>query len=223
VILGLALLAGLFALDRRIERNGGTPLVASALIADRRFRRGLGATFCFYCGNLSFYLTVALFVQGGLGRSPWQAGLAMLPLAIAFIVGSRHSIARSSKRGVGPLIEGSGLQIAGLGILALGVLLARPPSLLLVAALLSVFGYGQGLVMAPLASRVLSRVQGGNASSGSGVFATTTQIANATGVAVIGAVFFTAKDRLSDDGAAFLACRWNDRRRSYTFRVHAQR
>ena len=56
--------------------------------------------------------------------------------------------------------------------------------------MLAIFGYGQGLVMAPLSSAVLSTVKPASAGSGSGMYGTTTQIANAAGVAAIGAVFF---------------------------------
>ena len=53
-----------------------------------------------------------------------------------------------------------------------------------------VFGYGQGLVMAPLSSAVLSTVKPPSAGAGSGMYGNTTQIDNAAGVAAIGAVFF---------------------------------
>jgi predicted MFS family arabinose efflux permease len=61
---------------------------------------------------------------------------------------------------------------------------------MLLALVLMVFGYGQGLVMAPLSSAVLSTVKPASAGAGSGLYGTITQIANAAGVAVIGAVFF---------------------------------
>jgi hypothetical protein len=64
--------------------------------------------------------------------------------------------------------------------------------------LLVVFGYGQGLVMAPLSSVVLSTVHSASAGAGSGLYGTTTQIANAAGVAAVGAVFFSLRDTTSD-------------------------
>jgi len=88
------------------------------------------------------------------------------------------------------LIEGCAIQIAGLAVLVLAVAILKAPSAWLLALVLSVFGYGQGLVMAPLSSAVLSTVKPASAGSGSGVYGTTAQIANATGVAAIGAVFF---------------------------------
>ena len=58
---------------------------------------------------------------------------------------------------------------------------------------LTLFGYGQGLVMAPLSGAVLSTVPPASAGSGSGMYGTTAQIANAAGVAAIGAVYFAVE------------------------------
>ena len=88
------------------------------------------------------------------------------------------------------LIEGCATQIAGLAILALTVAFAKAPGAPLLAPVLVVFGYGQGLVMAPLSSAVLSTVKPVSAGSGAGMYGTTAHIANAAGVAAIGAVFF---------------------------------
>ena len=63
----------------------------------------------------------------------------------------------------------------------------------MLALILMIFGYGQGLVMAPLSGVVLSSVKPASAGSGSGMYGTTAQIANAAGVAAIGAVFFAVE------------------------------
>jgi hypothetical protein len=63
----------------------------------------------------------------------------------------------------------------------------------LLALVLAIFGYGQGLVMAPLSSAVLSTVNPASAGSGAGMYGTTAQIANAAGVAAIGAAFLGSK------------------------------
>ena len=61
------------------------------------------------------------------------------------------------------------------------------------AACLIIFGYGQGLVMAPLSGAVLSTVKPASAGSAPACTAPTAQIANAAGVAAIGAVFFAVE------------------------------
>jgi hypothetical protein len=61
----------------------------------------------------------------------------------------------------------------------------------------TIFGYGQGLVMAPLSSAVLSAVKPASAGAACGIYGTTAQIANAAGVAAIGAVFFAIESNQS--------------------------
>jgi hypothetical protein len=74
---------------------------------------------------------------------------------------------------------------------------AGTPTASVLALLLVIFGYGQGLVMAPLSGVVLSTVKPAGAGSGSGMYGTTQQIANAAGVAAIGAAFFVVEATLS--------------------------
>ncbi len=192
--LGAAIVIGFVALERFVERRGGLPLIDLALLSDRAFTRGLGATFLFFFANLSFYLVMTLFMQGGLGIAPLTAGAALLPLALAFVVSSRQSAARVAARGVRTLVEGCVLQLVGIAGLVALIEIVPQPGALLVMLPLAVFGYGQGFVMGPLSGVVLSSVPKSSAGSGSGLYGTVTQIANAAGIAVVGAVFFAFHD-----------------------------
>jgi len=188
---GTVIVAAFLRLERTVASGGGMPLIDLALLSDAAFMRGLYATFLFFFANLSFYLVMTMFMQRGLHIPPLQAGMVFVPLALAFVIASRHSSARARHRGTRVLIEGCALQVAGLAMLVLTVAWVEAPAALLLALVLVVFGYGQGLVMAPLSSAVLSTVKPASAGSGAGMYGTTTQIANAAGVAAIGAVFFT--------------------------------
>jgi len=128
-----------------------------------------------------------------------------VPLALAFVMASRHSAARARHRGTRVLIEGCAVEIAGLAVLALLVASVEAPSAILLALALVIFGYGQGLVMAPLSSAVLATVKPASAGSGAGMYGTTSQIANAAGVAAIGAVFFAIEAAVSARLALFAA------------------
>jgi MFS family permease len=190
---GLAIVAALPRLEQTVASRQGMPLIELALLSDASFMRGLCATFFFFFANLSFYLVMTLFMQNALHVPPLQAGMAFLPLALAFVIASRHSATRARRRGMLVLIEGCAIQIAGLAVLALTVSRADPPSAPLLALVLAIFGYGQGLVMAPLSSAVLATVKPASAGSGAGMYGTTAQIANAAGVAAIGAAFFAVE------------------------------
>src|SRR3954466_15564218 len=201
--IGAVILLAFPKLEHAVARAGGMPLIDLSLLADAAFLRGLGAAFFFFCANLSFYLVMTLFMQRGLKIPPLAAGMAFIPLALAFVVASRHSGVRARHRGTRVLIEGCALQIAGLAALALVAFSVDAPSALLLALTMIVFGYGQGLVMAPLSGAVLSTVKPVAAGSASGIYGTTAQIGNAAGVAAIGAVFF-AVEAVQSARAGFL-------------------
>jgi predicted MFS family arabinose efflux permease len=190
---GAGVIVAFTRLEQHVAAQGGMPLVDPALMADPAFVRGLCAVFAFFFANLSFYLVMTLFMQNALHLPPLSAGLVFVPLALAFVVASRHSGVRAKHRGTMVLIEGCAVQLAGLAAVMLTVTLVDAPSALLLSAPLVVFGYGQGLVMAPLSSVVLATVKPASAGSASGLYGTTTQIGNAAGVAAFGAVYFAVQ------------------------------
>jgi MFS family permease len=203
--LGIAILAGFLRLERAVEKRGGMPLIDLSLLSDNAFMRGLAAAFFFFFANLSFYLVMTMFMQKALQIPPLQAGLVFLPLAFAFVIASRHSGIRARHRGTMVLIEGCVLQLLGLAVLVAAVACVENPAATLLALVLTLFGYGQGLVMAPLSSAVLSTVKPAAAGSASGMYGTTAQIANAAGVAAIGAVFFAIEAAHSAMLALFIS------------------
>jgi MFS family permease len=190
---GVAIMAAFLRLEQAVARRGGMALVDLALLADAAFMRGLGAAFFFFLANLSFYLVMTLFVQRALQIAPLQAGLVFVPLALSFVIASRISTVRAKRRGTLVLIEGCSIQVAGLVVLALTIASVHSPGALTLALVLMIFGFGQGLVMAPLSGVVLATVKPVNAGSGSGLYGTIAQIANAAGVAAIGAVFLAVE------------------------------
>ena len=194
---GAVIIAAFLRLERAVARRGGMPLIDLSLLTDKAFMRGLIAVFFFFFANLSFYLVMTIYMQKGLQIPPLQAGLVFLPLALTFVIASRHSGVRAKHRGTLVLIEGCAVQIAGLAALVMAIEWIDTPSAMVLALVLTIFGYGQGLVMAPLSSAVLSTVKPVSAGAASGIYGTTAQIANAAGVAAIGAVFFAIESNQS--------------------------
>ena len=194
---GVAIVGAFLRLERAVADRGGMPLIDLALLTDKAFMRGLAAVFFFFFANLSFYLVMTMYMQKGLHIPPLQAGLVFLPLALTFVIASRHSGVRAKHRGTLVLIEGCAVQIAGLAALVMAIEWIDTPSAMVLALVLTIFGYGQGLVMAPLSSAVLSTVKPASAGAASGIYGTTAQIANAAGVAAIGAVFFAIESNQS--------------------------
>jgi EmrB/QacA subfamily drug resistance transporter len=203
---GAVIVAAFLRLERAVARRGGMPLIDLSLLADRAFMRGLAAVFLFFFANLSFYFVMTIYMQKGLHIPALQAGLVFLPLALTFVVASRHSGMRARHRGTLVLIEGCAVQIAGLAALVMAIEWIDTPSAMMLALVLTIFGYGQGLVMAPLSSAVLATVKPASAGAGSGMYGTTAQIANAAGVAAIGAVYFAIESAQSGRPALLAAC-----------------
>jgi EmrB/QacA subfamily drug resistance transporter len=179
--------------ERSVERRGGLPLIDLALLGDRTFVRGLYALFCFHLGNTSFYLVMTLFMQNGLQFSPFAGGLAVVPLALTFTLASQLAARRAARVGSRVLLEGNTVQFAGLVAVALLILLADHPGMPAMMLVLALFGFGQGLVMAPLAGAVLATVHHTHAGSGSGLLSTTQQAAAAAGISLIGGIYFAAR------------------------------
>jgi EmrB/QacA subfamily drug resistance transporter len=202
---GVAVIAAFVKLERRIAAKGGMPLIDLTLLADKAFMRGLGAAFFFFFANLSFYLIMTMYMQKALKIPPLDAGLVFVPLALTFVIASRISGVRAKHRGTLVLIEGCAIQIVGLAALALTVMFDEAPGAPMLALILTIFGYGQGLVMAPLSGVVLSSVKPASAGAGSGLYGTTAQIANAAGVAAIGAVFFAVEASQGAERALLIA------------------
>lgn len=196
---GFVALAGFLRLERRVAN----PLIDLSLLDDRAFLFGMAATACFFLGNLSFYFVLTLYMQNGLGFSAFNAALTVLPLSFAFVIGTRLSGGR--------LIEGCVVQALGLAATAALVATIPQPTMWMLMASLAVFGYGQGMVLAPLFSAVLTNVRHAHAGSGAGILTTTQQIANGTGVVIVGAVYLSVHTLYGDRAAmltslAVLSC-----------------
>jgi MFS family permease len=191
MLAGSAVLGGFVCWQRRLLRRGGLPLIDPAVLGDRAFRRGLATVLAFQMGNVSFYLLMTLFMQGQLGFTPLQSGLAVVPLALAFTAASQLAGRNMARFGIAVLLLGCVFQLvalAGLGGLAAAT---RQPGMPALIGTLAVFGFGQGLVMAPLTGLVLATVPARHAGLAAGLVNTIQQSAGAIGVALVSAAYLT--------------------------------
>jgi EmrB/QacA subfamily drug resistance transporter len=202
--LGVVFGAVFWKIERRTEDRGGLPLIPLDLLANQSVAVAFLVVLLFTFANIAFYLVLTLYMQMGLGFTPLRSAMVVLPLALTFALVSRKSGPRAQRRGPSAIVEGCVVQVVGLAILAAGVALDGQPGPRLIAALLIVFGIGQAMAMAPLYGFALSRIPTVHAGSGAGVLSTVQQIGNASGAAVIGALYFTVQSHHADR-LAFLA------------------
>ena len=195
--------------QRRLAARGGAPLVAPALLANRRFVAGLLTTLAFYVGNASLYFVLALYLQQGLLMDPLTSGLVFTALAIGFFATSMAG-ARLARRfgGKPPIALGALVLATGHALQFVNVAgwMGHTHMVAWMVPLLVVQGAGLGMVMAPLVSTVLAGLPPQHAGVASGVLAMVQQASNALGVALIGILFYGRLGSAADasgHGAAF--------------------
>jgi MFS family permease len=188
------LLVGWFVVQqRRLAAAGGDPLLAPGLFASRAFTAGLAGQLVFWCGQASFFLVLALYLQQGRGLSALHSGLVFTILAVAYLATSLRAPALTAAHGrrvlaIGALALAAGHALLLGAVLVIGTggsVLALAPGLLLVGA-------GMGLGITPLATLVMSSAPPEQIGSVSGVLATAQNLGSAIGVAGIGAIFYGA-------------------------------
>jgi EmrB/QacA subfamily drug resistance transporter len=187
------LLAGFGAHQLRLGRAGGAPLLDLGLLRDRTLTAGLVTQLALWCGQASFFLVLALYLQQGRGLDPLHAGLVFTILAGAYLVASLRAPALTARFGrtlIGfgalTLAAGHGLLFAAVNTNGVGGSVAwLVPGLVLVGA-------GMGLCIIPLTTTMLASVSPQSAGAVSGALSTMQQVGNSIGVAVTGVIFFGA-------------------------------
>jgi EmrB/QacA subfamily drug resistance transporter len=186
-----AAVLALFVLSqRRKERLGDSPLVPMRLFSDRGFAAGSVVQLANYIGWGSFALMIPLYIQDGLHESPLRAGLTMLPVTVGSFVGT--ALAGVAARSGRPMVAiGGVVEAAGFAWYAYAIHQAGEHLTLWTLALpLGLTGVGMILLAVPLMSVSLHGVPGGDAGAASGTFTMFQQMGNASGIAVVGVVFF---------------------------------
>ena len=185
---------GIFVVYQRwLGRRGGSPVLDPAMFRDRTFTTGLLTQLVFWCGQASFFLVLALYLQLGRGLSPLEAGGVFTLLAAAYLVTSLRAprLAQRYGRdviGLGALVLAVGDALLLWSVADIGTggpILALAPGLILVGA-------GMGLCITPLVSIVLGAVDPRRAGAASGTLSTVQQLGNSLGVALTGLIFFGA-------------------------------
>jgi EmrB/QacA subfamily drug resistance transporter len=171
------------------ERRSSHPLLQVSFFRSRRFSVamvGLALTI-FALSGIMFVLTQ--YFQFGLGYTPLQTGLRIVPIAAVLV------ITASTSSFVVRLIGTKLVVFAGMGSIAVGLAMLSAASIqstyvsLLPALLL--LGFGTGLSLAPCIESVMGSVPPDLAGVGSATNSTALQVGSALGVAVLGSLLNT--------------------------------
>lgn len=183
---------------RALRDRGGAPVLDPSLLRVRSYLAGLGSNVAFMIYFGSFMFTLTLLLQGGLRLSALGAGLAFLPMGLLYIATSLLGARLVARFGLVVVVAGGVISAVGLGLLA--VVLREGVGLGWIVAGLALVGAGNGLVLPRLIGAALTGVKSEQAGIGGAMVTTAQQFASATGVALIGGVFFAVLGPLARPG-----------------------
>jgi EmrB/QacA subfamily drug resistance transporter len=183
-----------------IERRSAHPMVEISLFRSRVFSGGTSVIMLWAFGIFGIYFFTSLYLQGILGFSPVEAGLAFVPMALFIAAFAGIS---------GPVAARIGVQLTvalGLVMMLVGLYLFARQGLhasyvgLMPGFLL--FGAGSGLMNAPLTSAVLSSMPPHRSGVASALLNSSREVAGLLGITVIGAVLRSRQGAALRDGLA---------------------
>ncbi|MDP6372832.1 MAG: MDR family MFS transporter [Vicinamibacterales bacterium] len=184
---GAAVLGAAFV---RVERRAAEPLVPVELLRDKVVGPAMMSGFLVGVAMFGAISFVPLFVQAALGGTATQAGSALTPLLLGWVLTSIVTGRVLLKVGYRRLVCG-GLSLVSLGF----VLLSRADSgssLWAVRGALALMGMGMGMGMLTLVLAVQNAVPREQLGTATSLGHFTRSIGGAIGVAVMGAIVVTA-------------------------------
>ena len=183
---------------RALRARGGQPVLDPGLLRVRSYLAGLGSNVAFLMYFGSFMFTLTLLLQGGLGLSALDAGLAFLPMGLLYVATALLGARLVARFGMRVVVLGAVVSAAGLGLLA--VVLRDGVGVGWIMAGLALVGTGNGLVLPRLIGAALTGITPERAGIGAAMVSTAQQFASAIGVALIGGVFFAVLGPLARPG-----------------------
>lgn len=190
LLVGVALLAAFWALQRRAERRGTVPVVPPSVLRLTTVRRGLLMTLLFFTTYGALLYELSAFAQLRYTLGTLGPALLVLGFGIAFIAASL-ALPRLIPAADERTMTAAGLaQAVLLAAIALLVATGHHDIASLQWALVPL-GLAQALMFGPVLQTVLSRTPPWAAGVSSGLFATVQQLGLTLGVALLGGLFWT--------------------------------
>jgi EmrB/QacA subfamily drug resistance transporter len=190
---GVALLTAFVLAERRAEQ----PITPLRLFASRERSGAYLARLLLVAGNFSTFFFLTQYMQGALGFSALQAGLAFLPMTIAMFATIRVVPRIAVRVGSAWLLIG-GLVLAVAGMAWLTRISAGTEFFPQIAVPLTIFGAGTGIAFGPLTSAGLAGVAPSDAGAASGMLNVSQQLGGSLGLGILVTVFAAASGSVHD-------------------------
>ncbi len=173
----------------RRQRQLAYPLLDLALFRNPTFAAGIAAYALSCLAMFGVYIFITQYLQGVLGLSPLRAGLATVPWALAFVVGSllAPKLARRLPR-VTILVWGLLLSAVGFGLIALVNGQQGPGALATLLAGMTVMSLGMAPVFTIGNEMIITAAPPERAGSASAIAETSSEFSGALGIALFGSL-----------------------------------
>ncbi len=175
----------------RRQRRGDTPLVEPSIFRHRSYAAGIVFSIVFIGSLGGIVMIFNVFLQNGLGFTPWHSAITTAPWAAGAFIGSAAGGIAMGK--LGRRVLHAGLVVEAAGLLAMYAVLRGVGGGVSTVDLLApmiIGGIGMGMVFVPLFDIVMAGVRPQEMGSASGVLQTVNALGMSLGIAGIGAIFF---------------------------------
>ena len=185
------MLAGFGWYQVRRQRAGRDPLVEPSVFRHRSYSAGIVFSIVFTGSLGGIVMIFNVFLQNGLGFTPWHSAVTTAPWAAGAFIGSAVGGIAMAKLGRRVLLAGLVVEAAGLaGVYAVLRMAGGGVSTVDLLAPMVIGGIGMGMVFVPLFDIVMAGVRPQEMGSASGVLQTVNSLGMSLGIAGIGAIFF---------------------------------
>jgi EmrB/QacA subfamily drug resistance transporter len=169
------------------ESRVDDPMMKLELFAIRNFSVANALALATSFGMLGVFFPMTVFLQGALGLSPLEAGLAMLPNGLVLMVVAPTAGRLSDKIGARWILV-AGLSLMTIGIVAMIRQISPDATQWSFVLPLSITGVGMGMTFAPMTAAAMRQVPPHISGSASGILNTTRNLGQVLGIAVLGSV-----------------------------------
>ena len=170
-----------------LESRRSEPMLDVSLFRKPAFTGVSIVAFVLSAGMFSLFLYLTLYIQNGLGYSPFQTGLRFLPLTVIsfFVAGAAGRLVHTAPPRI---LFAIGLGLTGVGLLLMHGIKPSSDWTTLLAGFI-VAGAGVGLCNPTIAQVAVGVVEPARSGMAAGINNTFRQVGIATGIAGLGAIF----------------------------------
>ena len=169
------------------EARADDPMMKLELFAIRNFSVANVLALATSFGMLGVFFPMTVFLQGALGLSPLEAGLAMLPNGLVLMFVAPTAGRLSDKIGARWILV-TGLSLMAVGIVAMIRQISPDATQWSFVLPLTITGVGMGMTFAPMTATAMRQVPPRIAGSASGILNTTRNLGQVLGIAVLGSI-----------------------------------